>query len=68
MSIRFQVYCPTCLDTRKVDKIATDLGFRTTGSTLSKEHRVIECLSHDDSQALREIYRELGYQTQKVYS
>ena len=49
-----------------IDKIAEDLGFKTQGSTLDKEHRTIECLTHDDAQTLRKIYQEAGFKTQRI--
>ena len=68
MAVYFKVLAKNESEFCKAAKIAEDCGAFAAGHWLDSSHVRIECLSHDDSQALREIYRELGYQTQKVYS
>lgn len=66
MAIQFRILCKSYQDCKEVDNIANTLGFKTFSKSLDKEGRYIECLSHNDAQTLRQIYKELGYQTQRV--
>lgn len=63
----FKVRITSTADAVAIDKIAIDLGLQVTGMT-TQQARLIECKTLDDWSTAREIFKELGYQTQRVFN